>query len=86
MKNESKTAVSAGSGAVVGSVLAVKAVSVGAMAGTAGGAAFTSGLATVGGVIGGGMGAGICVVAAAPILGGLAGAGLYRLWRRVRGE
>lgn len=40
-------------------------------------------LAAVGGVVGGGMLAGIITVAAAPIAGGVAAYGLYRLYKKL---
>ena len=41
----------------------------------------TSGLASVGALIGGGMFAGICAVAAAPVAFGAAGYGAYQLYK-----
>jgi hypothetical protein len=58
---------SASGGALGGGTIAVTGVVVGAAEGTVGAAALTSGLASVGGIVGGGMFAGIIVVAAAPI-------------------
>ncbi len=55
----------------------------GAAEGTAGAAMMTSGLATVGSIVGGGMFAGICVLTVAPIVGGAAGYGCYRLFKRL---
>jgi hypothetical protein len=70
-------------GAVAGGTAAVGGVITGAATGTAGAAALTSGLATVGTIIGGGMFAGIAVVAAAPIAGAVAGYGIFRLYKKL---
>jgi hypothetical protein len=40
-----------------------------------------SGLAAVGSIIGGGMAAGLCVVAAAPIAGGAGCFGIYKAYK-----
>lgn len=76
-------AVSTATGGTAGGVAAVSGVVVGAAEGTAGAAALTSGLATVGSIAGGGMFAGICIVAAAPIIGGALGYGAYRLYKKL---
>ncbi|HGM7298748.1 TPA: hypothetical protein ACKP7S_000492 [Stenotrophomonas maltophilia] len=76
-------AISTGGGAVAGATSAILGVTSGAAAGTAGAAAVTSGLATVGSVVGGGMLAGLGVVAAAPIAGGAAMFGVYKLYQRM---
>lgn len=69
---------------------AAKAGAVGAAAGAAGSvgavsglgaAGITSGLATVGSVVGGGMAAGLAVTAAAPVAIGAAAYGLYKWWK-----
>jgi hypothetical protein len=70
-------AVGAAAGAA-GSVSTVAAV--GAVGGL-GAAGITSGLATVGSVVGGGMAAGLAVTAAAPIAIGAAAYGLYKWWK-----
>ncbi len=70
-------AISTGGGAVAGATSAILGVTSGAAAGTAGAAAVTSGLATVGSV------AGLGVVAAAPIAGGAAMFGVYKLYQRM---
>ena len=70
-------------GATAGTVAGVSGVVAGAASGTAGAAALTSGLATVGSVVGGGMLAGICTVAAAPLVFGAAGYGVYRLYKNL---
>ena len=75
--------VAAGMGAIGGGASALLGVSSGAAARTAGGAAMTSGLAAVGSVVGGGMAAGIAVVAAAPIVGAITFYGVYRLYKRL---
>lgn len=75
--------ISTGSGAVAAATSAVLGVTSSAAAGTAGAAAVTSGLAAVGSVIGGGMLAGIGVVAAAPIAGGAAMFCVYKLYQRM---
>ena len=74
---------STATGGTAGGVAAVSGVVVGAAEGTAGAAALTSGLATVGSIVGGGMFAGVCVVAVAPIVGGALGYGCYRLYKRL---
>ena len=81
--SETGAIVSTGSGAAAGAVAAVAGVIAGAAEGTAGAAALTSGLAAVGTVIGGGMFAGIVVVAAAPIAAGAAGFGIYKLYKKL---
>src|SRR5207249_3070539 len=70
-----------GTGAIAGGTAAVGGVLAGSAAGTAGAAALTSGLAGVGAVVTGGMLAGLAVIAAAPIAGGAAGLGVYRLYK-----
>ena len=70
-------------GAVTGGTVAVLGVFAGGAAGTAGGAALTSGLATVGVFLGGGMVAGIVTIAAAPIVGGVAAFGLFNLFKKL---
>jgi len=75
--------VSTVSGAATGAVAAVAGVVVGAGEGTAGAAAMTSGLAAVGTFVGGGMFAGILVVAAAPVVLGAAGFGIYKLYKKL---
>lgn len=77
MEDETKAVAATGTGAVVGATGSVGAV---ATLGTAGLGAtgITSGLAAVGSIVGGGMAAGIGVVAAAPIACGALGYGLYR--------
>jgi len=70
-------------GAGAGTVAAIAGVAAGAAPGTAGAAAMTSGLAAVGTVIGGGMAAGIMVVAAAPVAVGAAGFGIYKLYKKL---
>jgi hypothetical protein len=69
-------------GGVVGSTAAIGAVSAaGAVAGLSA-AGITSGLAAVGGTVGGGMAAGVGIVAASPAVAAAAvGYGIYRLWR-----
>ena len=74
-------AVSTGAGGVAGGTAAVAGVYAAAAAGTTGGAVITSGLAGLGGIIGGGMTAGLCVLAAAPIAGAAAGYGAFRLYK-----
>ena len=46
----------------------------------------TSGLAAVGGVLGGGMLTGLCVVAAAPVVAGGAAYGAYKLYSKLRNK
>lgn len=81
--SETGAIVSTLSGGAAGTVSAVCGVVAGAAEGTAGAAALTSGLATVGSLIGGGMFAGICVVAAAPVAFGAAGFGVYKLYKKL---
>jgi len=75
--------VSTVSGAGAGAIGAISGVVTGAAEGTAGAAMMTSGLATVGSIIGGGMFAGMCVLTVAPIVGGAAGYGCYRLFKKL---
>jgi hypothetical protein len=82
-RDEKGTLISAGSGSVAGATSAVTGVILGAAEGTAGAAALTTGLAAVGSVVGGGMLAGIVIVAATPIAGGLAFFGLYKLFKKL---
>lgn len=76
-------AVSAGTGAVAGATSALAGIAASAAAGTSGAAATTSGLAAVGGIIGGGMAAGLIVVTAAPIAGATAMFGIYKLYEHL---
>lgn len=69
--------VAAGAGAVTGGAGAVGAVAASGVAGL-GATGITSGLAAVGSVVGGGMGAGLIITAAAPIAVGAAAYGLYK--------
>jgi len=68
MSEEKHIVVAVGAGSIAASTAAV-ALS---------GPALTSGLATVGSIVGGGMLAGIGVVAVAPLIGGAIGYGIYR--------
>jgi len=72
-------------GAAGGTVASVSAV---AMAGSVAGlsaAGISSGLAVIGGTIGGGMAAGVAITAAAPAVTAAAvGYGAYRIWKRFR--
>jgi hypothetical protein len=80
MSEETNSVIAVGTGSIAGGVAAVASV-LGAAAPTTvalSGPALTSGLAAVGGVLGGGMLAGITVVAAAPVVGGVIGYGIYR--------
>lgn len=74
--------VSTAVGGVAGATAAVSGVAAGAATGTAGAAAMTSGLATLGGVIGGGMAAGIVVLAAAPLAGCVLGYLGFRFYKK----
>ncbi len=65
--------VGAAAGTGGGAALGAGMVAYGAGAGTSGAAALTSGLAFLGGLVGGGMAAGIAVVAAPPVILGVAG-------------
>jgi len=82
-KDEKGTLVSVGSGSIGGSATALAGVALGAAEGTAGAAALVSGLAYLGMLVGGGMMAGIGVVCAAPILGGAACYGAYKLCKKI---
>lgn len=82
-KDEKGTLISVGSGGIAGGASGIAGVVVGAAEGTAGAAVLTSGLAAVGSVIGGGMLAGMCVVCAAPIAGGAACYGIYKLYKKL---
>ena len=81
--SETGAIVSTVSGGAAGAVAAVAGVVAGAAEGTAGAAALTSGLAAVGTVIGGGMFAGIILVAAAPLAFGAVGFGIYKLYKKM---
>jgi hypothetical protein len=75
--------VSAGVGAAAGTSGAIAAVAAGGPVFGLGAAGITSGLAAVGSIVGGGMAAGLCIVAAAPILAGAAAFGGYKLYRHL---
>jgi len=82
-KDEKGALISVGSGSISGSASAITGIALGASEGAAGAAALASGLSTVGSVVGGGMMAGIGVVCAAPILGGVAFYGIYKLGKAI---
>jgi hypothetical protein len=69
-------------GAVVGTAAPVVAISTfGSVAGLSG-AGITSGLAAIGGTVGGGMGAGIAITVAAPaVVAAGVGYGAYKIWQ-----
>lgn len=77
-------AISAGAGAVLGSGGAVATVAAAGSVTGLSAAGITSGLAAIGGVVGGGMAAGVAVVAAAPIATACIGFGAYKLYKRYR--
>ena len=77
MEEEQKATVAAGAGATAGGIGAVGAVAALGVPGL-GATGITSGLAAVGSVVGGGMGAGLLVTATAPLAVGAAAYGLYR--------
>lgn len=77
MEEETKTTAVVGGGAVTGGTGAIGAVAALGVPGL-GATGITSGLAAVGSVVGGGMGAGLIITAAAPIAVGAAAYGLYR--------
>lgn len=77
MEEEQKATVAAGAGATAGGTGAVGAVAALGVPGL-GATGITSGLAAVGSVVGGGMGAGLLVTAAAPLAVGAAAYGLYK--------
>ena len=81
--SEKGAVISTAVGGVAGATAAVSGVFAGAASGTAGAALMTSGLAAVGSVVGGGMFAGIVVVAAAPVAFGAVGYGVYRLYKNM---
>ncbi|MBC3832864.1 hypothetical protein H8K33_15245 [Undibacterium amnicola] len=74
MENETKVV---GAGATTGGVGAVGAVAALGVPGL-GATGITSGLAAVGSVVGGGMGMGLIITAAAPVAVGAAAYGLYK--------
>lgn len=79
MSKDSKELVTA-SGAIIGGGAAVAGVSqLGVVTGL-GATGITSGLATVGAAVGGGMAAGLALTAAAPVLGGLLAYTGYRFF------
>ncbi|MUK70308.1 hypothetical protein [Aliivibrio fischeri] len=80
LENE-KGAVKAGAaGAVTGASGAIGAVAATGVTGL-GATGITSGLAAVGAVVGGGMGAGLLVTAAAPVAVGAAAYGAYKWFK-----
>jgi hypothetical protein len=80
-REEVATILSIGSGSTAGGASAILGVMAGAGEGLAGAAALTHGLAVVGSIVGGGMLAGLFVVAASPMAGGAFGYGTYRLYK-----
>ncbi|MCE4282757.1 hypothetical protein LYZ77_18560 [Xanthomonas hortorum pv. vitians] len=82
-QSEAAAVLSTGTDAAAGAVSAFAGVSAGAAAGTSGAAALTSGLATLGAIVGGGMTAGLVVVAAAPVVGGATMFGVYKLYKHM---
>lgn len=82
LNNAEKEKISESLGSVGGGVLGFgaisSAVSASGIAGLAGGAAITSGLAGLGALVGGGMAAGIAVAAALPIAGIALGYGMVK--------
>ncbi len=82
LNNAEKEKISESIGSVGGGVLGFgvisSAVSASGIAGLAGGAAITSGLAGLGAIVGGGMAAGIAVAAALPIAGVALGYGMIK--------
>jgi hypothetical protein len=82
MSDIDKNAAKAGAvGAAAGAAGSVSTVAAAGAVGGLGAAGITSGLATVGSVVGGGMAAGLAVTAAAPIAIGAAAYGLYKWWK-----
>lgn len=77
MNDDQKATVAAGAGATAGGAGAIGAVSALGVSGL-GATGITSGLAAVGAVVGGGMGAGLIITAAAPLAVGAAAYGLYK--------
>ena len=77
MKEEQKATAVAGAGATAGGVGAVGAVAALGIPGL-GATGITSGLATVGSIVGGGMGAGLLITAAAPLAVGVVSYVLYK--------
>lgn len=80
LDDDVKAAAATGAGAVTGAAGAVGAVSTMGVAGL-GATGITSGLAAVGGLVGGGMAAGLAVTAAAPLAIGAIGYGLYKWFK-----
>ncbi|MBX6511284.1 hypothetical protein BTW15_27710 [Pseudomonas syringae pv. tomato] len=77
MEDEQKATAAAGAGATAGGAGAIGAVAALGVPGL-GATGITSGLAAVGSIVGGGMGAGLLVTAAAPVAVGAAVYGLYK--------
>ncbi|WP_084184691.1 hypothetical protein [Desulfonatronum thiodismutans] len=82
MSDSKKDLLVTAGGSVAGAAGGIGGVVAGAATGTSGAVAITSGLSAVGSVVGGGMLAGLVTVAAAPIAGGAAAYGLYRLFKK----
>jgi hypothetical protein len=72
----------AAAGGAAGTAAGVGGTVAGAAAGTTGAAAISSGLSVIGGIVGGGMFAGVCIVAAGPLIGGAIGYGIYKWVKR----
>ena len=79
MTEEQKSILAAGTGATTGAVSAVMTVAELGVTGL-GAIGITSGLATLGGLFGGGMATGLAITAAAPVALGAAAYGLYKLF------
>lgn len=77
MTDEGKAMLVAGTGATVGASGAVGAVAVAGIPGLSA-VGITSGLATIGGIVGGGMAAGLVIATAAPMAVGAAAYGFYK--------
>lgn len=77
-------AISAGTGAVLGSSGAVAGVSAAGTVTGLGATGITSGLAAIGAAVGGGMATGLVIVAAAPIATAGVGYCAYKLYKHLK--
>lgn len=84
MSNEKAGIASTAAGGVAGIAGSVGTVAAAGSVTGLGAAGITSGLAAVGSIVGGGMAAGLAVVAAAPIAAAGAGYGIFRVVKRVK--
>lgn len=80
MNKEEQATAAGAAGATAGGAGAVGAIAALGVPGL-GATGITSGLATLGTIVGGGMGAGVIITAAAPIAVGAAAYGLYKWYK-----